>query len=74
MKKQKCDIKTKEQQLRACLWMMNFTLFASLLLYHLNCFFYSLERSYIKKKNKSLTNILQEIAFVQSAQGILLTV
>lgn len=71
MKKQKCDIKTKEQQLRACLGVMNFTLFASLLLNHLNCFIYSLEISY--KKN-SLTNILQGISFVQSAQSILLTV
>lgn len=74
MKKQKCDIKAKEQQLRACLGMMNFTMFASLLLCHLNCFFYSLEISYFKKKKKSLTNSLQEIAFVQSAQSILLTV
>lgn len=73
MKKQKCDIKAEEQQLRACLGMMNFTLFAGLLLYHLNCFFYSLETSYLKKK-KSWTNIRQEIAFVQSAQSILLTV
>lgn len=52
MKKQKCDIKAEEQQLRACLGMMNFTLFAGLLLYHLNCFFYSLETSYFKKKKK----------------------
>lgn len=52
MKKQKCDIKAKEQQLRACLGMMNFTMFASLLLCHLNCFFYSLEISYFKKKKK----------------------